>query len=92
MSTKILFLPGRYYLSGTLVSVNVLFNVVPPLIKRSLVLLMLMLVPAIRACAKSRFFQAVQHLLIFSILDRDGENSTLTKVVYRDGKSLAYSW
>ena len=32
--TTILFLAGPYYLPGTLVSVNVLFNVVPPLIKK----------------------------------------------------------
>lgn len=31
--TMILFLAGCYYLAGTLVSVNVLFNVIPPLIK-----------------------------------------------------------
>jgi hypothetical protein len=55
------------------------------------VLLMLMLVPAIRACAKSWVFQAIQRLLIFSISDRNGKNSTLTNAVYRDGKSLGYS-
>ena len=32
--TKILFLAGRYYLPGTLVSMNVLLNVVPRLIKK----------------------------------------------------------
>jgi len=31
---KMLFLSWRYYLSGMLVSVNVLSNVVPPLIKK----------------------------------------------------------
>jgi hypothetical protein len=33
-ANQILFLAGRYYLSGTLVSANVLCNVVPPLIKK----------------------------------------------------------
>ena len=61
------------------------------LLKRSLVLLMLMLVPAIRACAKSRFCQVIQRMLISQLLDRDGANSTLTQAVYRDGKTLGYS-
>ena len=56
--------------------------------KSSLVLLMFILVPAIRACAKSRLFQSVQCLLMFSISDRDGANTSLTKAVYRKGKSL----
>jgi len=49
-----LFLYGPYYLSGTPVSVNILFSVILPLIEK-VVLLALMLVPAIRACEISRF-------------------------------------
>ena len=52
--TKILFFYGPYCLSGMPVSVNMLFNFVPPLIE-NVVLLLLMLVPAIQACEKSRF-------------------------------------
>ena len=64
---------------------------VHPLIEKA-VLLMLMLVPAIQACAKSLFCQSIQRLLIFSISDRDGEKSDLTKAVYRDGKSMGSPW
>ena len=73
------------------VSVNMLFNLALPLIEKAM-LLMLMLVPAIRACEKSQFKRSVQRMFILSISDRDGGNSTLMKAVYRDGKSLGSSW
>jgi hypothetical protein len=50
-----LFFYGPYYLYGTPVSVNILFDVVLPLIEK-VVLLMLMLIPAIRACERFRFW------------------------------------
>jgi hypothetical protein len=52
--TKMLFFHWSYCLSGTPVSVNMLFGDILLLIEK-VVLLMLMLVPAIRACEKSRF-------------------------------------
>jgi len=51
---KMLSLYGPYCLSGTPVSGNMLFSVILPLIEK-VVLLMLMLVPAIRACEKPGF-------------------------------------
>ena len=53
---------------------------------------MLMLVSAIRACEKSRFWRLVQRMLIFRISDRDGGNGTLIKAMYRDGMLLGSSW
>jgi len=72
------------------VSVNMLFNDIVPLIKK-VVLLNLMLIPAIRCVRNPSFGDRFQRMLIFSISDRDGDNGTLIKAVYRDGKFLEAS-
>jgi len=85
------FFYGLHWWYGTPVSVNMPFNVILPLIEK-LVLLMLMLIPAIWACEKSRFWRSVQCILTFSISDKDGGNGTLIKVVYCEGEALGSAW
>ena len=92
MAAKVWFFCGPYWYSGMLVSVKVPFHF-PPLIEK----ITSVVDTHVDSCHPSMWAILVSTVsssrFILLILGRNGaRNTSLTTVVYRDGKSLHFSW